>query len=343
MITGSFRTLCIVLGVLALMSFPRLLYADVVLGGVNLGDLPNYLFVFTDGSADANWQSASKGYVGDVAIDGLSADERTSGTVPFAGTIYTNDTTLGAWQDIIDDNIGQTSVSTGNVALISGLEADLASAFAQINALAPTAGYGSVASTSLNGLNTQNSIAETFVINITSGLQVSSQIQITGDAEDIFIMRWDSDANFTDGYEGQVKFQSGGAIVPLGDLTAGNFIHVAGDINASGGGSTPSGAFPQGPYVGGSLINGGADFSGGGFFTGYWLTTGSPTHDFETTSVSNGIFVGGWYTSTTKFSITSGSSSVYVAPPEIAVIPTPAALPAGLSLMGIVFVRRWTS
>ncbi len=73
---------------------------------MSLGGLTDYLFVFTDGSVDANWQSASKGYVGDVAVDGIKASERTSGTVPYAGTISTNDSSLDAWQKIVDDNAG---------------------------------------------------------------------------------------------------------------------------------------------------------------------------------------------------------------------------------------------
>ena len=77
---------------------------DTVIGGVNLGNLPNYLFFFADGSTDANWQGATKGFVGDVAVDGIQAAERTSGGVPYAGTIYTNDSTLGAWASIVDQN-----------------------------------------------------------------------------------------------------------------------------------------------------------------------------------------------------------------------------------------------
>jgi hypothetical protein len=297
---------------------------DVVIGGVNLGELPEYLFFFADGSTDANWQGATKGYVGDVAVDGIQASERTSGSVPYAGTIYTNDTTLDAWQDIVDQNPGQASGSTENVQLISDLESDLVSAFQQINALPATTGFTSVASTSLDGLNTQNGIDEVYVINVTSGFNVSSKINITGDPGDVFILRWDTDANPANGYQGEVKFQSGGAIVPLGGLTPTNFIHVAGDINASGGGTTPLPPYPQGPRYDdgqGALINGGSDFSGGGFFTGYWLTTGDPTVAGpgglligETQPLSNAIFVGGWYTLTTKFSMTSGTSGVYVSP-----------------------------
>jgi len=59
---------------------------------------------------------------------------------------------------------------------------------------------------------------------------------------------------------------------------------------------------------------------GGGFFTGYWLTTGAPTtlsnglYVGDTAPLSNAIFVGGWYSLTTKFSMTSGTSGVHVCP-----------------------------
>ncbi len=301
--------------------------ARTTLGGVDLGDLTKYLFFFADARDDANWQGATKGFVGDVAVDGIQADERTSGGVPYAGTIYTNDSTLSAWQAIVTQNSSQATGSTGQTGRISGLEANLVSAFQQINSLPATAGYTGVASTSLNNLNTQNNIVETFVINVTSGLGFSSQINITGDAGDIFILRWDTDGNPNNGYQGQVKPQSGGAIVPLGGLKASNFIHVAGDINSSGGGGTPTAnGYPQGPRQNngqGALITGGSDFGGGGFFTGYWLTTGSPNtlnpstglYTGPSSSLSNGIFVGGWYSLNTSFSMTSGTSGVYVAPP----------------------------
>jgi hypothetical protein len=179
-------------------------------------------------------------------------------------------------------------------------------------------------------------VSETVVINVTSGFQVSSKINITGDVGDVFVLRWDTDANPANGYQGQVKFQSGGAIVPLGGLTAGNFIHTAGDINASGGGSNPASPFPQGPRLDngqGALVNGGKNFSGGGFFTGYWLTTGNPSTG-ATSSLSNALFVGGWYTTTNKFSMTSGTSGVHVNPPPPVSPPPP---PAPASLSGHVF------
>jgi hypothetical protein len=287
------------------------------LGGINLGPLPLYLFLFTDGSKDANWQGSSKGFAGDVAVNGISASERTSGTVPYAGTIFTNDTTLGAWQKIVNDNSGQAFASYGQVNLITSLTGSLNSAFSQINALAVTPGFESRSAQSLDGLNTQNGVPETIVVNVTSGFQVSKQINITGDASDVFVLRWDTDANAANGYQGQVKFQSGGAIVPNGGLTPGNFIHVAGDLDASGGGSTPPPPYPQGPRLNngkGGLVRGGSDFRGGGFFTGYWLTRGDPVSG-ATSPLSNAIIgVGGWYTITNKFSMTSGTSGVHVCP-----------------------------
>ncbi|ADL13022.1 DUF3794 domain-containing protein [Acetohalobium arabaticum] len=297
-----------------------------VIGGIDLGNLTDYLLFFADANEDANWQGASKGFAGDVAVDGIQANERTSGFVPYAGTITTNDLTLDAWQDIVDDNPLQATGVTGQVALINDLETDLINAFQQINALStnlPPGVTAPVSSTDLNGVDTTNGTAETFVIDIVDGLSFSSKIFITGDPEDVFILRWDEDPG-TPGYQGQVKPQSGGAIVPQGGLEPGNFINVAGDINASGGGTTPAAPYPQGPRLDdgqGALINGGDDFDGGGFFTGYWLTTGSPTDSGpgglligDTSSLSNGIFVGGWYTLTTKFSMTSGTSGVYVSP-----------------------------
>lgn len=291
---------------------PAALIGSLVGAGVT-----NDLFLFTDGRTDANWQGASKGFVGNAVVNGTLAKERTSGSFAFAGTISTNDATLSAWQSIVNNNAGQAFAATGQVALVNQRSAALNAAFSNINALPVTAGYASRSSASLNGLNTQNGVPETIVINVSSGLQVSSQINVTGDAGDLFILRWDTDQNAANGYQGQVKFQSGGAIVPKGGLTAANFIHVAGDINASGGGSNPPAPYPQGPRFSngtGALAAGAANFNGGGFFTGYWFTTGDPT-DRETSSLSNAIFVGGWYSTTTKFSMTSGTSGVHVGCP----------------------------
>jgi hypothetical protein len=308
-----------------------------VIGGVNLGGLTDNLFFFSNGSVDANWQGASKGFVGNVSVNGTAAF-RTSGTVPYAGTVYTDGPSLGAWQNIVNANPGQASASLNQVARINGLSTSLTGAFAQANALPASQGFSSVLSTSLNGLNTQNGIAETFVINVTSGFTVSSQINITGDASDAYILRWDTDANSGNGYQGQAKFQSGGAIVPLGGLSAANFINLAGDIGSSGGGSNPTAnGYPQGPRLNqgaGSLINGGADWNGGGFFTGYWLTTGDPTTG-DTSPLSNAIFVGGWYSTTDKFSMTSGTSGINIVP-----VPEPQAVTLLLGGLGLLGYRR---
>jgi hypothetical protein len=288
-------------------------------------------------------QGATKGYQGDIAVNAdLTASAlRTSGAVPYQGTMITDAPTLGAWQTgiINNNNVGgsfplNNAVGiTGQSSLINGLQSDLLNAFSQVNALPATTGFGSVSATSLNGLDVTNNPNHVFVINITSGLSVSTPINITGNSNDIFILRWDTDL-VTPGYQGQVKFSGGGGIVPLGGLTPTNFINVAGDLNASGGGSTPPPPYPQGvPIQGGSLFN------GGGFFTGYWLTTGDPSSG-QTSSLSNAIFTGGWYTTTTQFSLTSGSSGIYIPPPQIAAaVPEPSSIVMmvmGLGSVGLV-------
>src|SRR5258705_4598240 len=153
--------------------------------------------------------------------------------------MITNDHSLGAWASVINSNASQSYSSMNETELLSTLETSLENAFSTINSLPVTAGYAAVSSASLNNLNTQNEVGETVVINVTSGFSVSSKIYITGDENDLFILRWDNDANPANGYNGQVKFKNGGAIVPLGGLNASNFIHVAGDISSSGGGINP--------------------------------------------------------------------------------------------------------
>lgn len=286
-------------------------------GGICLGNLPNYLLVFANASSDANWQGATKGFIGNVAVNGMVANERTSGGVPFAGNLYTNAATQSSWQGILNQNSSQSAGAVNESTRVSGLMSDLNNAFSTINNMPASAGYEGVVSTSLNGLSTQNGIEDITVINITSGLSVSSKINVTGDAGDMYILRWDTDGNPLNGYQGTTKFQSGGAVVPNGDLKATNFINVAGNISSSGGGSNPAAPYPQGPRYNdglGNLINNAGDFNGGGFFTGYWLTTGDPVTG-QTNSLSNAIFVGGWFTTSTKFSMTSGTSGVYVSAP----------------------------
>jgi hypothetical protein len=303
------------------------------IGGIDLGQISEYLFVFTDANRDANWQSSSRGYVGNVAIRGTVARERTSGSFGYAGTIFTDAPQLRAWQRIVDNNPGQAASSGNETARINALEAELKARIVELSNLPATTGFASRSAASLNGLDFSGSPETRIVINVTSGLGVSSRINIGGRADQVIIIRWDTDGNPANlRYEGQVKFQSGGAIVPQGGLTPSNFIHVAGDINSSGGGSTPPPPFPQGPRLDdgqGALIGGGSNFSGGGFFTGYWLTTGKPSiRDAatgiwfgETASFSNAIFVGGWYSMTTKFSMTSGTSAVHICPNEQTIRP----------------------
>ncbi len=296
-----------------------------IIGRINFGSLTEYLFFFANGSSKADWKDSKHGYLGNVAVDGLTANLHTNSNVPYAGTICTNDNTLGVWETIVTDNAGQAFESLNQVGPIAQLKADLVNTFSQINALPVTSGYESRDAASLDGLNTQNGTNEVFVINITSGFDVSAPIYITGDPGDVYILRWDEDADPTNGYQGNVKFWQGGGIVPQGGLMPSNFIHVAGQIDAAGGGSTPPVPYPQGPRYNdgtGALIVGGSDWTSGGFFTGYWLTTGEPTTQDPdsglyygvTHSLSNAVFVGGWYTITTEFELTAQSGGVYTSP-----------------------------
>ena len=124
-------------------------FTDSVIGGVDLGQLTEFVFVFTDGRTLANLQDA-RGYVGDIAVDGEQANEKAEGdakNTDYSGTIFTNDDNLGDWQEIIDFNDGappsgannnNAVASFNNDTLIDDLDADLNSAFTQINALTTT-------------------------------------------------------------------------------------------------------------------------------------------------------------------------------------------------------------
>ena len=277
-----------------------------------------------------------------MAIKGTVASERTSGSWGYAGTISTNDSTLGAWQNIVNNNSGQASASLNQTTRVTELQNTLNQAFLDINALAasptqtrpvngtPTSlNFSNLSLASINGLDTTNGTAETFVINVTSW-PASDKILITGDPGDAFIMRWDTDANFSDGYEGLVKFQSGGGIVPLGGLSPSSFVHVAGAMDASGGGTGIGELYPYYPLsvrtgngFGAPITGAVGNLDQGGFFTGYWLSTGTPTNAPDANhsvrwgsngSFSNGIFIGGWYSITDNFSMTSGTAGVYVGP-----------------------------
>src|SRR5215469_9963345 len=146
-----------------------------MIGPVNMGNLTDgNLFFFANAGTDANWQGATNGYAGNVVVSS-TARQRTSGSVPYAGTIYTDAPTVGAWQSIVNASVnsGQAFSSTNQVAKVAGLRSDLVSAIQQINALPATPGFESVSTSQLNGLNTQDGIDQTYVINVTSGLSTS--------------------------------------------------------------------------------------------------------------------------------------------------------------------------
>lgn len=228
-----------------------------------LGELTEYLFVFTESSARAAWNGPSDSYIGEVALAG--SDDRSS-----------------------------------------RLKQQFETAVAAIQALQPTPGYEDVDLSSLDGLDTRDGVNMTYVMNITrwDGRQV---INIAGDAGDTFIFRWDSDPS-TPHPEGEVRFHSGGGINPLGDLSPTNFVHLAGQINASGGGQVPSGLRRYIEDLPDTT-------SGGGYLTGYWLTLGDSVRA-RNPALSRARIVGGWFTAAAHFSITSSSAGIRVAPPS---------------------------
>ena len=231
-------------------------------GSELLGELTDYLFVFTEAAGRAAWKGPSDNYVGDVALAG--SDSRSM-----------------------------------------RLKQQFESAVTTIKSLQPTPGFENVDLSSLNGLDTRDGVNRTYVMNITrwDGRQV---INIAGDAGDTFIFRWDSDPT-TAHPEGEVRFHSGGGINPLGDLTPTNFVHLAGQINASGGGQVPSGLRKYTEDLPGTA-------SGGGYLTGYWLTLGDSARA-QNPAMSRTRVIGGWFTSAKSFSITSSSAGIRVAPP----------------------------
>ena len=275
-------------------------------GEALLGRLTDYLFFIGDGRNDANWQASSPGYAGDVAVNGLLADERSSGNFSYRGTITTNATDLGGWNRILNNNPATADVHFGQTDTIAALQQDFDAAVATILALEVTPGFSDMDARDLDGLDVMDGEGKVYVIDISAGFSSSRPTYIYGDADDLFILRWDSDDK-KPGQNGTVKLSGGGGIVPLGDLTPASFIHLAGALDSSGGGSTPAALAPY-------LAELPETVNGGGFFTGYWLTTGDPGKSFENGSFSRATFVGGWYTGARKFSMTSGTAGVHVVP-----------------------------
>ena len=84
-----------------------------VIGGIDLrGIVDTYLFFFTDGRTDANWQGASKGFVGDVLVDGVVANERTSRRRSVRGHDLHQRYDASRWADHCEPNAGQALGST---------------------------------------------------------------------------------------------------------------------------------------------------------------------------------------------------------------------------------------
>ena len=329
-------------------------------GLVDMGGLTDFLYVFLDGSSKVNFNSGPQ--VGDIAVSG-TADTSMSGNWDYSGDIVSGHTGAGdpdwARNNMVSSNPGNT-VTFGQQAAIGGLQNDFNAAVTQIKSLDATDGFANRSLSSLNGVDVSALAQNLFVVNVTSGFSTNSAVRINGRADQFFIFRWDQNLS-TAGFQGTVNFSGGGGLIPTGDLGPQNFLHVAGDLNSSGGGSRPAefDDFNQ------ELLDGGFGGMGsGGYFAGYWLTFGAgggaPILDGDgnitgytngkTSSFSNFNLLGGWYTNTTEASIVSGSKALYVEPfadpldpVDPGVIPLPAAgwlLLSGLGLFAAIGRRR---
>ena len=123
----------------------------------------------------------------------------------------------------------------------------------------------------------------------------------------------DTDASFANGYQGQVKFQSGGAIVPRGGLTR-QLRRRRRRHHASGGGSNPAARTRKGPPLNdgpGALITDGQDHGGAAFhrlLADHGRPGGWRRHAQQRDLRRRLVY------DTIKFSMTSGTSGVYVEP-----------------------------
>ena len=61
-----------------------------IIGGVNLGNLTDYLFLFADGSDLAAWLGPSNGYIGNVAVTGSANQIHGPISFAYAGNIQAN-------------------------------------------------------------------------------------------------------------------------------------------------------------------------------------------------------------------------------------------------------------
>jgi Flp pilus assembly protein TadG len=208
--------------------------------GLTVGGLLDYLFVLTSGRKELKWEKYSYGYVGDILIDGIEADleAKIKGTNPFEGTLITNDVDAGAWQEVLDDgrNKQTAELLTEQVDLVDAAEVDLHNAIRSIAELEPTTGWDDIKGKDLpdmSPISFQNDTDELIVIDITDKLKIDEIVEIYGDAGDLIVMRWDDKPNDF-GFEKKVEFKDGAGIVPKGDLTPANFIHLAEEIKGKG-------------------------------------------------------------------------------------------------------------
>ena len=281
---------------------------------VDLGQLTNY-FMFLDGNAgQGEWRFNNKiGIYGDIGFnldktqDGGAADEfyvtRDNDIFYYRGDVYADITEAqadpngdGSYDNFVfhgDQVEGNTQASTVWEAdtVIDGLTSDFHTAFDYLDDLPATlSGTKAAIFNQLTGNNEKllnsypgkgNGVSDTVVIDITDGGGDEYYV-VDGDAEDIFVFRWDKAGN----YGTSVIFEKGGGVVPMdgGNLTPGNFVHLAGQVESLSGGRARYPSLPCGPsdnefneVVNGPEADCTVDVSG--IFVGYWLTIGASNNE----------------------------------------------------------------
>lgn len=316
---------------------------------VYLGALTDYLFVFLDGSGNAEWDHEyyEGGYSGDVVVNGDARFYNGHG-VDYAGTIYSSKSNdLGSWEHIPrkSSNV-HAHIEYKAEALFNILLEDYELAMKELCALTATNSTYENFDVTTEGnmcaynrgavpskLNFKNDKAEVIVIDVDKDrMNLDEYLYIDGDEEDLVIFRWGiKKINNMCIYEDKVDFYNGAGIIPVGDLKPDRLIHVAGNIDSDriyhrnvkeeGDNSDerklwamhhPTDYLPS--YAtdsDGNMV--GDPWYEANFFVGYWLTTGRDASSYYqgyTDDLRDAVFIGGWYTNTTYFDLEKGGQHV---------------------------------
>lgn len=289
---------------------------------IDLGLLANFSIVSLDGSTKFKWQNSDTGvgWAGDVFVAKEGNTEDTQDLL-FGDKIYTDGAELNPnFEKLnkikLDKNLDHDMVEFkyDETDLKAALQADFDALVADIMSLDATPGFGLAVPEQFfvpGAVDFTNGIAETIVVDIkTDKVEHGNSIYVGGDAEDIIIFRWDKDHSCVakGKCEGKVEIKDGGAIIPQGDLSVANFIHLAEHIEASSSDDPPPSellnkGWGRPTHRDGTPLANAVPF-GGGYYPGYWCLTG------DQVKAKNVNIIGAIYTNSPQVEIvkTAGMS-----------------------------------